>query len=67
MDYDSKLFELLVQKLQEQIRDRQEFLGSGGAKSFDEYKEVCGAIRGLQSAQREIQDLVRKLKDMDDE
>lgn len=62
-----KIMELLVSKLQQQVEDRMSFLSSGGCKSYDEYKEVCGAIRGLQSAQFEIKDLERKLKESDDE
>lgn len=64
---DSQLLELLVGNLQKEIDNRLSFLGSGGAKSYDEYKEVCGAIRGLQTAQREAQDLVRRVKELDDE
>ncbi len=64
---DSQLLELLIGNLEKQVEDRLSFLGSGGAKSYEEYKEVCGAIRGLQTAQREAQDLVRRAKEIDDE
>lgn len=64
---ENQLLGLLDSKIEELIGDRMGFLGSGGAKSFDEYKEVCGAILGLRTAQREVKDLARKLKDMDDE
>lgn len=64
---DPKLMELMIRKLNDQIEDRLRFLGSGGCKSFDEYKEVCGAIRGLQTAQMEINDLVRKVKELEDD
>lgn len=60
---EEKILRLLFSKLEDQIADKMSFLGGGGCKSFDEYKEVCGAIRGLQSAKREINDLVQKLKD----
>ena len=62
---DGKVAE--IRKLQEQIDDRLRFLGSGGCKSYDEYREVCGAIRGLQTAQLEINDLVRKVKELEDD
>lgn len=64
---DPKLMELMIKKLDDQVNDRLRFLGSGGCKSYDEYREVCGAIRGLQTAQMEINDLVRKLKEIDDD
>lgn len=64
---DGQVLKLLLSKLEDQVNDRMRFLGSGGCKSFDEYKEVCGAIRGLQTAQMEINDLVRKVKELEDD
>jgi hypothetical protein len=64
---DSKLFETLNKKLEAQIESFKAVLCDGGAKSYDHYKELSGTIRGLQLAQMEIGDLVRKLKDSDDE
>ena len=64
---DGQVLKLLLSKLEDQVNDRMRFLGSGGCKSFDEYKEVCGAIRGLQTAQMEINDLVRKVKEIEDD
>jgi hypothetical protein len=42
-------------------------LVSGQSKDYAQYRELCGVIRGLQTAQREIGDLVRKLKDDNDD
>ena len=39
----------------------------GNVKDFAEYKGMCGVIKGLQTAQYEINDLLRKIKDDDDE
>ena len=64
---DSKIFEILTGKLEEEIKSISQVLCDGGAKSHDHYKELSGIIRGLRTAQREIGDLVRKLKDYDDE
>ena len=64
---EEKILRLLFSKLEDQIADKMSFLGGGGCKSFDEYKEVCGAIRGLRTAQRELNDLVEKLKEADDD
>ena len=60
-------YEYLNSKLEERRKDLVEFLGDGGAKSYDHYKEVCGIIRGLLTAQSEIGDLVRKMKDYDND
>lgn len=59
--------ELLVSKFEDRKRLIIEFLCDGGAKEYAEYKNLCGEIRGLNAAQAEIQDLVRKLKELDDE
>lgn len=62
-----KYLELLTSKLEERKQRLNEFLCGGGAPDFAEYKSLCGEIRGLTSAQMEIEDLVRKLKELDDE
>jgi len=62
-----QVLEILHTKLAEQIQQVRQAVSDGGAKSYDHYKELCGNIRGLQTAQLEIEDLVRKLKDSDDD
>ena len=64
---DERVLELLNKKLEAQVESFRAILCDGGAKSFDHYKELSGTIRGLQLAQYELGDLVRKLKDSDDE
>jgi len=64
---DPKIFEVLNKKFEDQINGFRQVLCGGGAKSFDHYKELSGTIRGLQLAQLELGDLVRKLKDFDDD
>ena len=64
---ETKIFEILNGKLEDEIKSVVQVLCDGGAKSYDHYKELSGTIRGLRTAQRELGDLVRKLKDIDDE
>ena len=64
---DQKLAEILNKKIQEHINQHLGVLSDGVAKDYAHYKELCGAIRGLQTAQMEINDLVRKLKDDEDD
>ena len=64
---DNKIFDILTGKLEEEIKSVVQVLSDGGAKSYDHYKELSGTIRGLRTAQRELGDLVRKLKDSDDD
>jgi len=61
------VFDVLNDKLTEQKRSSEEFLNSGGCKDFAGYKEVCGVIRGLDHALREVNDLSRNYMEDDDE
>jgi hypothetical protein len=64
---DNQILELLNRKIEEQVKSHSEALVSGQPKDYAAYRELCGVIRGLQTAQREIGDLVRKLKDDNDD
>ena len=63
----ANLLEVLDLKLDEQVRQLVDVVSGGGAKTYDHYKELCGTIRGLQTAQYELADLVRKTKEYDDD
>lgn len=63
----NSLLEVLNSKLEEHIKQMVDVVSGGGAKSHDHYKELCGTIRGLQTAQMEIADLVRKTKEYEDD
>jgi hypothetical protein len=62
-----KILDILNGKLEEQLQSFRKVLCDGGASSFDHYKELSGTIRGLQLAQMELGDLVRKTKELDDD
>ena len=57
-----QVLEHLNSKLEERIKSNVEALAGGGAVDFPAYRELCGVIRGLQTAQLELGDLVRILK-----
>ncbi len=63
---DTQVLEYLDKKYTDEIKVIQESLGAGVAKDYAEYQNLCGVIRGLLTAQREINDLLRKVKDYDD-
>jgi len=46
--------------------DNVSHLSNGGAKTFDEYRHVCGVIRGLTHAESIIKDLVQRSEISDD-
>lgn len=58
---------LVASKLEERRQQLMEALGEGSPKDFAEYRYVCGTIRGLDTALSEINDLLRRVKEMDDE
>lgn len=64
---DDQLLTLLVSKFEDRKKTLIEFLCDGAAKDYAEYKNLCGEIRGLSVAQEETKDLVRKLKELDND
>jgi hypothetical protein len=58
----------LLQKENEELRQQAiDSLVGGAAKDYAEYRELVGVIRGLSRANLHIQDLLRKLKDDNDD
>lgn len=64
---DHQVLELALKKIEDERKSIVENLADGVAKDYAEYQNLCGVIRGLLTAQREINDLLRKLKVDDDE
>ena len=63
---DTRVLEVISSQLTDQIAQTQEYLGTGQAKDYAEYRETCGKIRGLISAKQLLEDLVRNLEQSDD-
>ena len=56
-----------IQKDLARLRDEQaEFISSGRAADYAEYKNVCGVIRGLSLADQSINDLVERMEKSDE-
>jgi len=59
----------IFDRILREIEDRRDVLAqtvvSGAAKDFDEYRAMCGEIRGLSFAHNQIIDLQRKLEQED--
>jgi hypothetical protein len=60
------VFDVLTDECDEKIDQLKEYLASGGAKSFDEYKGICGEIKGLFTARSRIQDLQHQMENSDE-
>jgi len=63
---DYKVLNHLVREIDKLRDDQQSFLSGGGAKSFDEYRHVCGVIRGLTHAETIVKDLVQRMEQSDE-
>jgi hypothetical protein len=58
--------DLLVQQIDQKVKQIEEDLGAKTAKSFDDYCEKCGVITGLLTARRNITDLTKNLENSDE-
>lgn len=57
----------VVQAEIEKLRQEQvAFVAASRADTYDEYKKVCGVIRGLNLADNIINDLVQRMEKSDD-
>ena len=61
------VFDVLIDKLVAHKNAIADSLVSGAAKEYAEYRELCGLIRGLETAQREVQDLAQNYMDDNDD
>ena len=63
---DYKLLAHVAKEI-ERLREEQAFhVASGRAADIEEYRTVCGVIRGLSLAENVINDLVQKMENSDD-
>jgi hypothetical protein len=53
------VFDVLIERIQVHKNMAVEFMETAGPKDYAEYRDMCGAIRGLGLALREVQDLSR--------
>ena len=63
---DLKVLAYVAKEIDKLRDDNIAFLGAGRAINFDEYRNVCGIIRGLSLAESIINDLVQRLEQSDD-
>jgi len=63
---DDKILNHLASEYDKLRNDQVIFLAGGGAKTFDEYRHVCGVIRGLTYAESIVKDLVQRMETIDD-
>lgn len=61
------VFDVLIKKIEDQKSSAIDVLQSGNIPDFAQYKDLCGLIRGLEIAQREIRDLAQNYLDDDND
>ena len=63
---DSETLRYIVSKYELEQEKVTAFLADGNAKTYEQYRELCGQLRGLDIAITVISDLAKSLEDDDD-
>jgi len=67
MSYEvQQTLNLVVQRIDEKVKQLEDALGAKAARSYDEYCGMCGEITGLLTARRYITDLTKNLENSDE-
>ena len=61
------VFDVLQDKITAELTAAKDHLTSGAANHFARYRDLCGFIRGLEVACREIEDLSRNYMENEDD
>jgi len=61
------VYDVLINSYEADVASAVEFLISGGAKDFAEYREVVGRVRGLRLAIESTKDLMRSQLEEDED
>jgi len=64
---DERVMQVLLGKNEQRRQELLEHLGMGSAKDYAEYREIVGVLRGLLHASQNIEDLLERVKERDDE
>ena len=61
-----KAFDVLKRQIDDRVLQLQEALADGRVETYDEYKKVCGEVRGLLTARNYITDLNKAMENSDE-
>lgn len=56
----------LQKKIREDMNTKTEQVSNGACKSYEDYKQLCGEIRGLALAEEHLLDLAKKVEQNDE-
>lgn len=60
------VFDVLTDECDEKIEQLKEFLATGNAKTYEEYRAVCGEIKGLLTMKVRVLDLQHAMENSDE-
>jgi hypothetical protein len=63
---DYKLLAHVAKEIEKFRQEREAYVAAGRADSIEEYRSVCGVIRGLNLAENIINELVQRLEKSDE-
>lgn len=63
---DSKIYDVLLSEYQDKINVLSQALARGSCVGIEEYRYICGQIRGLEAACATIVDLKQRLEQNDE-
>jgi hypothetical protein len=61
-----KATEVVIKKIDDKVKQLEEHLASKAAKTYDEYCELCGEIKGLLTARNFLTDLTKNMEQLDE-
>lgn len=64
---EEKLLEVVYFKLEERKQALLDALADGAAADYAAYQNLVGQVRGLAASQMEVNDLLRKVKEANDD
>ena len=67
MAHERMILDHLFNKLKEREREVSESIAEGSCKDFAEYRNLCGVIQGLRRARIEVQDLVQRYEEFEND
>ena len=62
-----KIVETILRELRARRVQLSEASASGAAKNYEDYKYMCGEIRGLTNVEMYLLDLAKNMEQLDDE
>lgn len=63
---NDKIIGLVLKELRERRAQLSDAIASSGAKTFEDYKHMCGEIRGLTAVEMYLLDLAKNMEQFDD-